>query len=117
MAPAEPVEAPQAMGIPPATNPTTMNSLAIVPSDVLGKASSPNLMDGASVPNLMDGVSDSPMTLRPKVLDLLVSADELDTGLSDTLKQLEGLRLIAGQSALEQNYSDLGAMESLIVNR
>ena len=96
VAPAEPVEAPQATGIPPATNPTAVNSLAIVPSDVSGKASSPNLTDGASVPNLTDGVSDSPMTLRPEVPDLPVSADELDTGLSDTLEQLEGLRLTAG---------------------
>ena len=74
------------MGIPLVINPTTINSLAIIPSNILGKASSPNLIDSASVPNLIDGVLDSPITLRPEVLDLLVSANKLNTRLSDTLK-------------------------------
>ena len=86
MAPAEPVKAPQAIGIPPATNPTTINSLAIVPSNILDKASSPNLTNSASVPNLIDDILDSPMTLRPEVLDLLVFADKLNTRLSNTLE-------------------------------
>jgi hypothetical protein len=81
------VEPPAATGDPAATILSALNSLAIVPSAVLGEASSSNLADGAPV---------SPPIPRPEIPDLLVSADELDNRLSDAFEQLEGSRLIAG---------------------
>ena len=74
------------MGIPLVINSTIINSLAIISSNILGKASSPNLINSASVPNLIDDILDSPITLRPKILDLLISANKFNTRLSDILK-------------------------------
>ena len=74
------------MGIPLAINPTIINSLVIILSNILGKASFSNLINSASVPNLMNNILNLFITLRPKVLDLLVFANKLNTRLSNTLK-------------------------------
>ena len=82
-----PAETLHATGIPPATVPSAVDTLAIVPSAVLGEASSSNPTDDAPILPSISG---------PELPDLQASADELDDGLDDTLEQLEGLVLTAG---------------------
>ena len=62
---------------PIATILSTLNSLAIIPSTILGEASSSNLIDGVPV---------SPPILRPEIPNLLVSTNKLDNRLSNAFK-------------------------------
>ena len=74
-------------GIPLATISSTVDTLAIIPSAVLGKASSSNPTDDVLI---------LPSILGPKLPDLQASADELNNGLNNTLEQLKGLILTIG---------------------